>query len=46
VILGSLEPVEWGAIIVGVLLVAGFIYWRIRMGRTTKQEDEKLDTAP
>jgi len=46
VILGSLEPVEWVAIIVGVLVVAAFIYWRVRMGRTTKAEDEKLDTAP
>lgn len=45
-ILGSLGPVEWGAIIAGVLLIAGFIYWRIRMGRVPKQDEEKLDTAP
>jgi hypothetical protein len=38
--------VEWGAIVAGVVLVLAFIFWRIRMGRHTKQEDEKLDTAP
>jgi hypothetical protein len=46
VILASIEPVEWGAIVAGVVVVVAFIWWRIRMGRPTKQEKEKLDTAP
>jgi hypothetical protein len=46
VILGSIEPLEWGAIIAGVLVIVGFIYWRLRMNRKSKSGDERLDTAP
>jgi hypothetical protein len=46
VILASLEPVEWGAIIAGVVVVIAFIYWRLRMNRKPKGGEEKLDTAP
>jgi hypothetical protein len=46
VILAILEPMEWGAIIAGVLVIVGFIYWRLRMNRKSKSADERLDTAP
>jgi hypothetical protein len=46
VILAVLEPMEWGAIIAGVLVIVGFIYWRLRMNRKSKSADERLDTAP
>jgi hypothetical protein len=46
VILAILEPLEWGAIIAGVLVIVGFIYWRLRMNRKSKSADERLDTAP
>ncbi|HEV3302004.1 MAG TPA: hypothetical protein VG055_20280 [Planctomycetaceae bacterium] len=45
-ILAVLEPMEWGAIIAGVLVIVGFIYWRLRMNRKSKSADERLDTAP
>jgi hypothetical protein len=46
VILANVEPLEWGAIAVGAVLIAGFIFWRIRMGRKPKEAHERLDTAP
>jgi hypothetical protein len=45
VTLGSLEPIEIGAIVAGVLLIAGFVWWRLRQGRKTKDEKEHLDTT-
>ncbi len=45
-IFARLEPVEWGAIIAGVVIVVAFVFWRIRMNRKPKDAEEKLDTAP
>ena len=40
-IFGVLESVELTTIVAGVLIVAGFIYWRIRMGRTDRGEERE-----
>jgi hypothetical protein len=40
--IGDLGPIELGMIAVGVLLLAGFIYWRMRLARIPKDQDEHL----
>jgi hypothetical protein len=45
-IVGSLDPIELGALVVGALLIAGFIYWRMREGRIDKDEEKADDIKP
>jgi hypothetical protein len=45
-IVGSLEPIELGAIVAGVLLIAGFIYWRMREARIDKDEEKSDRLKP
>jgi hypothetical protein len=45
-IVGSLEPIELGGIVVGVLLIVGFIYWRLREGRIDKDVEKSDDLKP
>jgi hypothetical protein len=38
--LGNLGPLELGTIAVGVLVIAGVIYWRIRLSKRGINEDK------
>jgi len=40
--IGSLEPIELGALVVGAVIIAGLIFWRMRQGRMDKNA-EKAD---
>jgi hypothetical protein len=40
--IGDLGPIELGMIAVGVLVLAGVIYWRIRLSRIPKETEEHL----
>jgi hypothetical protein len=42
--IGDLGPIELGMIAVGVLVVAGIVYWRIRLARIPKDADERFKT--
>ena len=42
--IGDLGPIELGLIAVGVLVLAGVIYWRIRWSRIPKDTDERFKT--
>jgi hypothetical protein len=37
----DLEAAEIGLIVAGVVLIAGFVYWRIRMSRKEKGTEEE-----
>jgi hypothetical protein len=45
-IVGILEPLELGAIVVAIVVVAGLIYWRIRESRIDKREEKSDDLKP
>jgi hypothetical protein len=40
--IASLEPLEIGALVVGAVIIAGLIYWRLRQGQMDK-DAEKAD---
>jgi hypothetical protein len=42
--IGDLGPIELGMIALGVLVVAGIVYWRIRLARIPKNADEQFKT--
>ena len=44
--LGSLEPLEWAAISLAIVLVTGVVYWRIWMERVPPESQEHLKAAP
>ena len=45
-IVGVLEPLELGAIVVAIVVVAGLIYWRMRESRIDKDEEKSDDLKP
>jgi hypothetical protein len=42
----GIEPIDLGALVVGALLIAGFIYWRMRQSRIDKDEKKADDIKP
>ncbi len=44
--LASLEPIELGGLIVGALIIAGLIYWRVRQGRMDKEAQDADQLKP